>query len=72
MENNKPITLVREDFINSMAMLINKSELPMFIIEDVLRQLLNGVSTLAVKQLERDRQTYAITQMQSAQTEEKE
>lgn len=70
MENNKPITLVREDFITGVAMLINQSGLPLFVIEDSLRQLLNSVSELARQQLEQDRQAYAMTQMESAQTEE--
>lgn len=72
MENNKPITLVREDFITGVAMLINQSGLPLFVIEDSLRQLLNSVSELTRQQLEQDRQAYAMAMAQSepAQTEE--
>ena len=72
MENNKPITLVREDFITGIAMLINESGLPLFIVEDTLRHILNGVSELTRQQLEQDRQAYAMAmaQSESAQTEE--
>ena len=76
MENNKPMTLVREDFIAGVAMMINQSGLPLFVIEDTLRQLLNGVSELARQQLEQDKQMYMKAMMEtqkkddeSAQTE---
>ena len=58
MEYNKPITLVREDFMNAMGRQIGESGLPLFIVEDCLRQLINGVSELARQQLEEDRQAY--------------
>lgn len=58
MENNKPITLLREDFINGVAMLVNQSNLPFFIIEESLKQITNGVADLARQQLEQDRQAY--------------
>ena len=66
--NNKPITLVREDFMSNVAMLINQSGLPLFVIEECLRQLHNGVSELARQQLEQDRQAYA--QMMAKQNDE--
>ena len=78
MENNKPITLVREDFVNGVARLINESGLPLFIVEDALRSLLNGVSELSRQQIEQHRQEYAQAmamsmanaQMESAPTED--
>lgn len=54
----KPITLVREDFVDALAALINNSKLPAFIIEPVLRDVHNEVHTLAQKQLEADRERY--------------
>ena len=63
MENNKPITLLRDDFINGVAKLINESGLPLFAVEDAMRQLINGVSELARQQLETDRQNYAQAMM---------
>ena len=67
MENNKPITLLREDFMNGIAVLVNQSGLPLFVVEDCLRQLLNGVSELARQQLEHDRQEYQM--MMTSQNE---
>ena len=76
MEYNKPITLIREDFVNGVAKLINESGLPLFIIEDALRGLLNGVSELSTRQIEQHRQEYAQAiaminaQMKSTPTED--
>lgn len=63
MEYNKPLTLLREDFIGSVAKLISESGLPLFVVEDTLRQLTNGVSELARQQLDQDRQAYAQAMM---------
>ena len=56
--DQKPITLLREDFINSLSTLINTSQLPMFIVEQVLRQFTIEVTELSNQQLELDRQRY--------------
>ena len=69
MENNKPITLLRDDFINGVARLINESGLPLFAVEDAMRQLINGVSELARQQLETDRQNYAQAMLMAAAQE---
>lgn len=61
---NKPITLVREDFQNDLATLINTSPLPMFAIEPILRQYADEVAVIAKQQLEMDRQNYLIAQNQ--------
>ena len=66
-KNNKPITLIREDFINGVAMMINQSGLPLFVVEECLRQLHSGVSELARQQLDQDRQAYAQAMAQEAQ-----
>ena len=58
MKQNKPITLVREDFMNSIIDLCNNSGLPFFVIEDVLQGLLKEVHIAASKQLEADRKAY--------------
>ena len=70
MEYNKPLTLLREDFINGVAKLINESNLPLFIVEDAMRQLTNGVSELAKQQLDHDRQAYAQAMMMATTQEE--
>ncbi len=54
----KPITLIREDFIKSMARTINTSKLPAFVIEPILANLLDEVRAAAVKQYESDKAKY--------------
>ena len=71
MEYNKPLTLLREDFIGNVARLINESGLPLFVVEDVMRQLTNSVSELARQQLEQDRKAYAQSMMVSQPDVEK-
>ena len=61
---NKPITLVREEFQNDLATLINTSPLPMFAIEPILRQYADEVAVVAKQQLEMDRQNYFLAQSQ--------
>ena len=73
METSKPITLVREDFINNVIELVNNSGLPLFVVEDVLKNIVNDVSEAARQQLENDRQEYnqaMVTVIESDQTEE--
>lgn len=54
----KPITLVREELIKNLIELINSQQLPMFIIESILKDLLDEVHSLNVKQTEEDRRKY--------------
>lgn len=58
MNNNKPITLVREDFINNIIELCNNSGLPFFAIEDVLKNLLQEIHSASLQQLEEDKKRY--------------
>lgn len=57
-EIQKPITVVRAEFISDMASLINNSGLPPFIIEPVLKDMLNDVRIMSQKQLEQDTARY--------------
>lgn len=54
----KPITLLREDFIATLAKAINESQLQPFIVESVLKDFLNEVHLSSVRQVEIDRQEY--------------
>lgn len=54
----KPITLVREDFINSIVDLCNDSGLPFFMIEDIMKDLVQKIHLAAQQQLEEDRKKY--------------
>lgn len=55
---NKPITLVRSEFINEMANLINQSGLPSFIIEPILQNFLNETRIDVQRQIEIDKAQY--------------
>ena len=50
----KPITLIRLDYINSILNATQKSGLPAFIIVDVLERILDGMRLQADKELKRD------------------
>ena len=62
MEENKkiekPVSLLRADFINSLTILINNSHLSPFIVEPILRDFLGEVQKAANNQYELDRQRY--------------
>lgn len=55
---NKPITIVREEFIEGLTNLINNSGLPAFILEPVLRDTYNKVKAAERQQLENDKKRY--------------
>lgn len=54
----KPITLVREELIKNLIELINSQQLPMFVIESILKDLLDEVHNLNIKQTEEDKKKY--------------
>lgn len=59
---NKPITIVREEFISSLCKLINESGLPMFAIESILRDIAAETKAAAQKQYEIDKKSYEETE----------
>ena len=46
----KPSTVLRQEFIDDLAKLINKSELPAFVLADILKNTLQVTLELAAKQ----------------------
>lgn len=58
MDNKKPITLIREDFINEIVDTCNNSGLPFFMIEDIMKDLIQNIHAAAQQQLEQDRANY--------------
>lgn len=54
MEINKPISIIRNEFITGLTNLINESGLPAFIIEPILKDVYNNVYMIAQKQYEED------------------
>lgn len=54
----KPVTLIRQEFIDTLVDEINNCQLPMFVIEPILQDLLDQVRTAAQKQYESDKRQY--------------
>lgn len=55
---NKPITILRDEFIKKLTELINNSNLPLFVIESIIKDIYFDVKSLAQKQLENDLKNY--------------
>ena len=55
---NKPITLVRDEFIKNIVELCNDSGLPFFVIEDILKNLIQEIHAASMQQLESDKKQY--------------
>lgn len=54
----KPITLIRQEFVNTLVEEVNNCQLPMFVIEPILQDLLDQVRVAAQKQYETDKTQY--------------
>lgn len=55
---NKPVTILRDEFIRNLAELINNSNLPPFVIESIIKDVYFDVKSFAQKQLENDLKNY--------------
>lgn len=56
--NQKPITLLAEDFQRNLVSLINSSGLPYFAIRGILKDCIEEITIAGQKQLAIDRQNY--------------
>lgn len=67
---NKPISVAKEDFATALVKLCNESQVPLFVIEYTLKDLLQEVHTLAKQQYEVDKQQYeqAVASLNKEQT----
>lgn len=63
---NKPITVLREEFVDGLAELINSSALPAFVLSEVMERTLNQLRALEAEQYKRDK---AAWEEQEPQTE---
>ena len=54
----KPITLIRQEFVDTLVEEINNCQLPMFVITPILQDLLDQVKVAANKQYEADKVQY--------------
>lgn len=55
----RPISLLKEDFINGVVTLINDSEMPLLVVEYILRDVLNEVHLTVMKQADAEKAEYA-------------
>ena len=56
---DKPITLLKEDFVNGLVELVNNSHLPIFVVRTCLQDACESLVDLERQQLEADRKAYA-------------
>jgi hypothetical protein len=54
----KPVTLIRQEFVDTLVEEINNCPLPMFVIEPILQDLLDQVKVMVQKQYEADKAQY--------------
>lgn len=66
----KPLTIIREEFVSSVLDLCNNVQMPLFCIEDVLKELLREVHDLSVQQYKQDKQAYGNYLKEQAEKEE--
>lgn len=55
---DKPLLLVREDFIKNMTNLINNSKLPVIILESILQDFLNQTKYAIKQQYDAEKEEY--------------
>lgn len=55
---NKPITIIRQEFVDSLIDLCNNSNLPYFCVESILKEILDEVHRASVRQFEMDKDNY--------------
>ena len=54
----RPMSLLKEDFINGVVALINDSEMPLLVVEYILRDVLNEVHLTVMKQADAEKAEY--------------
>jgi hypothetical protein len=54
----KPITVIRQEFIDTLSDVINNSKLPLFIVEPILRDMYLEVKSLSQQQYEFEKAEY--------------
>jgi hypothetical protein len=62
---NKPITVAYEDLKQDIASLINNSGLPAFAIRSILKDYLDEVETIIVKQYQSDKAKYEMALLET-------
>lgn len=65
---NKPVTMVVDELKNTLVSNINEAKLPFFIVEYVLKDLIQEIHIASLQQLESDKERY----LKSIASEQKE
>lgn len=61
MDDNKiqkPISMVKQEFSEKIVDMINHSGLPIYLVEYILKDIMNGVHAASMQQLESDTRAY--------------
>lgn len=67
-EIKKPMSVARQEFIDGLVDYVNNSQLPLFVIEPILQDVLNAVKVSVQKQYETEKAQYE--QMLNTQNKE--
>lgn len=68
----KPLTIKRAEFSQKLAQVINESELPAFVLSDILERVTDQLNKLANEQFMQDKQVYEQACNQELEDEAKE
>lgn len=55
----KPLSIKKEEFVQSLVAVVNNCELPVFLAADILTQIANEANRLAREQLAKDKEAWA-------------
>lgn len=66
---NKPVSLIRDELVQKLVTAINESNLSYFILEYILKDLLNEVHNAAVQQAQREKAQYLQMEAQATKAD---
>lgn len=58
VEKMKPLSVARAEFMDGIVDMVNNANLPMFVVEYILKDVLEEVHSVARKQYEKDKEEY--------------
>lgn len=67
---NKPLTIARQEFTQEIVDAINRAEVPMFVVADILKSALAEVEKLAQAQYEADAKAWKESQEKDDENQE--
>lgn len=66
---NKPVSLIRDELVQKLVTAMNESNLSYFILEYILKDLLNEVHNSAVRQAQQEKAQYLQMEAQAAKAD---